>query len=148
MIHELADVKSSKIGKGTNIWQFCVVLEDAVIGSNCNICSQCFIENDVTIGDNVTIKSGTQIWDGMIVGDNVFIGANVSFINDKYPKSRNKDWNLESVIIENDVSIGSGATIMAGVRLGKGATIGAGSVVIKDVGKNDVVVGNPARKVK
>ena len=61
MIHYLSDVKSKYIGEGTNIWQYCVVLPNAVIGKNCNICSHCFIENDVKIGNDVTIKNGVYL---------------------------------------------------------------------------------------
>ena len=67
----ISDVKSKNIGENTNVWQFCVILPNAVIGDNCNICSHCFIENDVVIGNNVTIKCGVQIWDGMRIEDNV-----------------------------------------------------------------------------
>ena len=95
MIHPLSDVQSENIGENTNIWQFCVVLKGAKIGKNCNICSHCFIENDVVIGNNVTIKCGVQIWDGMRIEDDVFIGPNTTFCNDKYPKSRNKNWKYD-----------------------------------------------------
>ena len=61
MIHKLSDVQSQNIGNNTNIWQFCVVLSEAVIGDNCNICSHCFIENDVKIGNNVTIGANTTV---------------------------------------------------------------------------------------
>jgi UDP-2-acetamido-3-amino-2,3-dideoxy-glucuronate N-acetyltransferase len=88
MIHNLSDVQSKNVGEDTNIWQFCIVLPNAVIGNNSNICSHCFIENDVVIGDNVTIKSGVQIWDGITIEDNVFIGPNVTFTNDKEPLSK------------------------------------------------------------
>ena len=57
-IHKLSDVQTQKIGEGTTIWQYCVILDGADIGSDCNICSHCFIENDVIIGDRVTIKNG------------------------------------------------------------------------------------------
>ncbi|MBF4437840.1 N-acetyltransferase, partial [Vibrio anguillarum] len=87
-IHELADVQSSNIGINTKIWQFSVVLPNAIIGKNCNICSHTFIENDVTIGNNVTIKCGVQIWDGILIGNNVFIGPNATFTNDMYPRSK------------------------------------------------------------
>ena len=63
-IHPLADVQSTNIGADTTVWQFCVILKEAVIGRNCNINCQVFIENDVIIGDHVTIKPGVQIWDG------------------------------------------------------------------------------------
>lgn len=71
MIHPLSDTQSDKIGSGTRIWQFCVVLPGAVIGSDCNICSHCFIENDVRVGDRVTLKSGVQLWDGITVEDDL-----------------------------------------------------------------------------
>lgn len=141
MIHPLSDVQSCKIGENTNIWQFCVVLPGAEIGSNCNICSHCFIENDVKIGNNVTIKCGVQIWDGMVIEDNVFIGPNAMFCNDKYPKSRNKNWKLEPVIIKKGASIGANATILPGVTIGENALIGAGALVTKDVPAEAKIVG-------
>lgn len=136
MIHCLADVQSNKIGINTNIWQFCVVLKEAVIGDNCNICANCFIENDVAIGNNVTIKCGVQIWDGMKIEDDVFIGPNVTFCNDKYPKSRNSDWQLLRITVKKGASIGANSTILPGVTIGENSLIGAGSIVNKDVEKN------------
>lgn len=133
MIHPLSDVQSSNIGEGTNIWQFCVVLPGARIGSGCNICSHCFIENDVVVGNNVTVKCGVQLWDGITVEDDVFIGPNVTFCNDKFPKSKNKDFKLEGVIVRKGASIGANATILPGVEIGAGALIGAGSIVTKNV---------------
>ena len=148
MIHSLADVQTIDIGKNTSIWQFCVVLKGAKIGSNCNINCQVFIENHVIIGDNVTIKPGVQIWDGIIIEDNVFIGPNVTFTNDKYPKSKNSIFELLNTIIRKGASIGANATILPGIEIGENAVIGAGSVVTKNVESNEVVVGNPARKIK
>ena len=141
MIHPLSDVQSKHIGDGTNIWQFCVVLPGAVIGKDCNICSHCFIENDVVIGDRVTVKCGVQIWDGMRIEDDVFIGPNVTFSNDRYPKSRNKNWKLEPVILKKGAVIGAGATVLPGVTIGEGAMIGAGTVVTKDVSEFSTHVG-------
>ncbi len=136
MIHNLSDVQSKNIGNNTNIWQFCVILPNAVIGDNCNICSHCYVENDVVIGDNVTIKAGVQIWDGMRIEDNVFIGQNTTFCNDKYPKSKNKDFKLEPIIIKKGASIGANSTILPGVTIGENALIAAGSIVTKDVAPN------------
>lgn len=147
-IHELADVHSTEIGTNTRIWQFVVVLGGAKIGQECNICSHCLIENDVVIGDRVTVKSGVQLWDGLRLGDDVFIGPNVTFTNDKYPKSRNIDFKPIATQIEQGVSIGGGATLLPGVRIGAGATVGAGAVVTKDVPTGATVVGNPARIIK
>lgn len=133
MIHKFSDVQSTNIGKNTFIWQYCVVLPNAIIGNNCNICSHCFIENDVIIGNNVTIKCGVQIWDGMRLYDNVFIGPNVTFCNDRYPQSGNKNWKCEPIIIRKGAVIGANATILPGVVIGESAMIGAGSLVTKSV---------------
>lgn len=141
MIHPLSDVQSKKIGENTNIWQFCVVLAGAEIGSNCNICSHCFIENDVKIGNDVTVKCGVQIWDGIEVEDGVFIGPNVTFCNDKYPKSKNKDFKLEKTVVKKGASIGANATILPGVTIGENALIGAGAIVTKNVPPNTKVIG-------
>lgn len=148
MIHPLSDVQSTKIGKNTNVWQFCVILPKAAVGENCNICSHCFIENDVVIGNNVTIKCGVQLWDGLYVEDNVFIGPNVTFTNDLYPKSKQKPDLFRKTIIESGASIGANSTILCGIKIGKNSLIGAGSVVTKDVGENELWYGSPARKQK
>ena len=141
MIHTLSDVQTTNIGEGTTIWQFCVVLPGARIGANCNICSHCFIENDVVLGNNVTVKSGVQLWDGITLEDDVFVGPNVTFCNDRYPKSRNKDWKLEGVLVRKGASIGANATILPGVVIGANALIGAGALVTRDVPDNMIVKG-------
>jgi UDP-2-acetamido-3-amino-2,3-dideoxy-glucuronate N-acetyltransferase len=87
-IHHLADVQTKRIGYGTQIWQFVVILPKAVIGENCNINCHTFIENDVVIGDRVTVKSGVYLWDGITIHNDAFICPNVTFINDKYPRSK------------------------------------------------------------
>ena len=141
MIHKLADVHSNNIGEYSRIWQFSVILDGAIIGKNCNICSHCFIENDVMIGNNVTIKCGVQIWDGITIGNNVFIGPNVTFCNDRYPISGNKNWKREGIRIEDGVSIGANSTILPGLVKGKGEIIGAGSKVTKSIAPNSVIKG-------
>lgn len=141
MIHELSDVQSEHIGDGTDIWQYCVVLPEAKIGRDCNICSHCFIENEVLIGDRVTIKCGVQIWDGMKVEDDVFIGPNVTFCNDRYPRSKNKNFRLEGIWIKKGASIGANATVLPGVIIGENAMIGAGAIVTKDVADGGKVIG-------
>ena len=144
MIHPLTDCQAI-VPEDTNIWQFCVVLPKAKIGHNCNICSHCFIENDVVIGDNVTVKCGVQLWDGLRVENNVYIGPNVTFTNDKYPKSKNKNWKLLQTKICEGASIGAGATILPGITIGRNAVIGAGSVVTKDVPEGETWVGNSVK---
>lgn len=145
MIHELSDVKTSKIGKNTNIWQFCVVFPEAEIGDNCNICANVLIENDVHLGNNVTVKSGVQLWDGITLEDNVFIGPNATFTNDLYPRSKNPDWKLCKTIVKKGASIGANATIVCGITIGENAMVGAGSVVTKDIPDGEIWVGNPAK---
>ncbi|MCF2848673.1 N-acetyltransferase [Pseudoalteromonas sp. ACER1] len=147
MIHKMSDVQSTQIGENTNVWQFCIVLPNAVIGSNCNICSHCLIENDVFIGNNVTIKSGVQIWDGIEIQDNVFIGPNVTFTNDLNPRSKCYPDNFLKTKVCKGASIGANATILPGIIIGEGAMVGAGSVVVKDVPANTTVVGNPAKEI-
>ncbi len=147
-IHPLADVQSKQIGNQTQIWQFCVVLKEAVIGSNCNINCQVFIENDVIIGDNVTIKPGVQVWDGLRIENNVFIGPNVTFTNDRYPRSKQYPEAFQQTVIKKGVSIGANATILGGVTIGENAMIGAGSVVTKDVPAGELWIGNPAKKLR
>lgn len=146
MIHPLTDCQAP-IPESTNVWQFCVVLPKAEMGENCNICSHCLIENNVKIGNNVTIKSGVQIWDGITLEDNVFIGANVSFTNDKYPRSK-EYVSIIPTIIKQGASIGAGSTILCGITIGEKAMIGAGSVVTKDVPAGELWVGNPAKFVR
>lgn len=145
MIHPLSDCNNKRIPDSSNIWQFCVIFPNCHIGENCNICSHCLIEDNVWIGDNVTIKSGVQIWDGIIIEDNVFIGANVSFTNDRYPRSKNKNWQMLKTKIENGASIGAGSVVLPGLTIGKSAFIGAGSVVTKNVPANTIWFGNPAK---
>jgi acetyltransferase-like isoleucine patch superfamily enzyme len=141
----MADVQSSSIGKDTFIWQFCVVLKDAIIGDNCNINANVFIENDVIIGNNVTIKSGVQIWDGLEIKDNVFIGPNVTFTNDFSPRSKQYPEKFLRTKIKKGASIGANSTILGGVTIGKFSMVGAGSVVTKNIGSHELWYGNPAK---
>ncbi len=147
-IHPLADVQSETIGDRTRIWQFTVVLEGARIGTDVNICAQCFIENDVTIGNRVTIKNGVQIWDGIEIEDDVFIGPNVTFTNDKYPKSKQYPEEFLKTVVRQGASIGAGAVILPGITIGAGAMVAAGSVVTKSVPEKALVMGNPARNIR
>lgn len=145
MIHALSDVQTQKIGENTNIWQFCVVLKNAVIGNNCNINAGVLIENDVVIGDNVTLKSGVQIWDGITIEENVFIGPNVTFTNDFLPRSKQYPHEFLKTLIKKGASLGANSTIVGGITIGEYAMVGAGSVVTKDIGSQELWYGNPAK---
>lgn len=145
-IHKTAEVQSKKIGKNTKIWQYAIILERAQIGENCNINAYSFIENDVIIGNNVTVKCGVYIWDGVTIEDDVFIGPNVTFTNDKYPRSKVYPEQFDKTLIKRGASIGANATILCGITIGENSTLGAGSVVTKDVPPNTIWYGNPAEQ--
>lgn len=152
MIHRLSDVQTDNVGENTLIWQFTVVLKGAVIGDNCNINCHVFIENDVVIGNNVTVKSGVYLWDGIQIEDDVFVGPNATFTNDLVPRPRafSEGWKENPsrwgrTLLKKGASVGANSTIVAGVTIGEYALIGAGSVVTKDVPRNTLWYGNPAR---
>ena len=144
-IHPTAEVQTKSIGKNTRIWQYCVILKDAVIGEECNINFNVFIENDVIVGNRVTIKPGVQLWDGVRVEDDVFIGPSVTFTNDAAPRSKQYPDQFLQTVIKKGASIGANATILPGVTIGEYAMIGAGSVVTKDVPPHELWYGNPAK---
>jgi len=105
------------------------------------------IESDVEIGDDVTVKCGVQLWDGVRLEDKVFVGPNVTFTNDREPRS--KEHKIpERTIIKRGASLGANATILPGITIGENSIVGAGSVVTKDVPPGALVVGNPARFVR
>lgn len=145
MIHNLADVQTLNIGEQTRVWQFSIILGGARIGKFCNINCHTFIENDVVIGDNVTIKPGVYIWDGMVLEDNVMIGPNVTFTNDKFPRSKNSDYILQKTTIKKGASVGAGAIVLCGLEIGEYAMIGAGALITKDVPARALVAGFPAK---
>ncbi|HEY8032698.1 MAG TPA: WxcM-like domain-containing protein [Methylocella sp.] len=116
-----------------------------MIGADCNICAHCLIESEVVVGDRVTLKSGVQLWNGLRLGDDVFVGPNVSFANDRFPRSKKKPEQFSQTILESGASIGAGAVLLPGVTIGSKAMVGAGAVVTRSVPPNAIVVGNPAK---
>lgn len=147
-IHHSADVAAgAEIGDGSRVWQYVVILAGARIGREANICSHTLIESDVIVGDRVTVKSGVQLWDGLRLEDDVFIGPNVTFTNDMFPRSKHYFGSFLPTVIRQGASIGGGAVILPGVTIGVRAMIGAGAVVTRSVPDEAVVVGNPARIV-
>ena len=144
-----------EVGKNVKIFDF-VNAYNCTVGDNSKIGTFVEIQKNAFIGKNCKISSHTFICEGVTIEDGVFIGHNVSFINDIFPKSVNKDgsiqsdkdWDLKTTLVKKRASIGTSATILGGVTIGENSLVGAGSVVTKDVPSNVVVAGNPARIIK
>lgn len=144
-----------KLGNGVSIFAF-VNLYGCEIGDECKIGTFVEIQRGAVVGRRVKISSHTFICEGVKIEDEVFIGHNVSFINDKYPRATNDDgsmqtdadWKLETTLVKRRASIGTSSTILCGITIGENAIVGAGSVVTHDVPDNWVVAGNPARLIR
>ena len=144
-----------KLGKNVKIFSF-VNLYGCEIGDNSKIGTFVEIQKNAIIGRNCKISSHTFICEGVNIEDDVFIGHNVTFINDLYPRSTTmdgkmqteEDWKVVPTLVKKGASIGSSATILAGVTIGEYAMVGAGAVVTKDVPDRTIVAGNPAKALR
>lgn len=144
--------KDVKLGRNVKIHDF-VNLYGCQIGDNTQIGAFVEIQKNAKVGKNVKVSTHTFICEGVEIEDNVFIGHNVTFINDRYPKAvdkegnlqTEKDWKVVPTLIKKGASVGSSATILCGVTIGENAIVGAGSLVTKDVSSNTIVAGCPAK---
>ncbi len=144
-----------KLGSNVKLSQY-INLYGCSIGDHSKIGAFVEIQKNAKIGSNCKISSHTFICEGVVMEDNIFVGHNVTFINDTYPRATNPDgslqseadWQVEPTMVRRGASIGSGSTILSKVTIGENAIIGAGSVVTKSVPPNTIVAGNPARVLK
>jgi UDP-2-acetamido-3-amino-2,3-dideoxy-glucuronate N-acetyltransferase len=147
----MADVD---LGSGVMVYSF-TNLYGCRIGSHTRIGTFVEIQRGAEVGARCKIQSHTFICEGVRIGDEVFVGHGVTFINDKHPRATTQggglqteaDWELIETIVGDGASIGSGATILGGVRIGAAAQVGAGAVVTKSVAPGATVVGNPAAPI-
>ena len=147
--------KDVKLGRNVQIYNF-VNLYGCEIGDNTKIGTFVEIQKGAVIGKKCKISSHSFICEGVTIENEVFIGHNVTFINDLYPRAAtddgelqtDDDWKCIPTLVKKGASIGSSATILCGITIGEGAIVGAGSVVAKDVPPDVVAAGNPARILK
>ena len=123
------------------------IRENNVIGDNVSIGTLSIIEHSVTIGNNVRIHSGAFIPEHTIINDGAWLGPRVVITNSKYPARKDSKEKLSGVFVSENAVIGANVTILPGLKIGKNALIGAGSVVTKDVPKNMIYAGNPAKEI-
>ena len=144
-----------RLGQNVKLSRF-INLYGCEIGDETKIGAFVEVQKGAKIGKRCKISSHTFICEGVTVEDNVFIGHNVTFINDTYPRATkfngelqtDEDWKVEPTLVKKGASIGSGSTILSKVTIGENAIVGAGSVVTKDVPPNTIVVGTPARVLR
>ena len=154
ILSERQSLNNVKVGEDVRIFNF-VNAYGCSIDDNTKVGSFVEIQKGVRIGKNCKISSHSFLCEGVHIEDNVFIGHNVTFINDKFPRSTNddgslqteEDWNCETTNIEKGASIGSSATILCGVTIGKRAIVGAGSVVTQHIKPFALMVGVPAKQI-
>ena len=144
-----------KVGQNVKFSQF-INLYGCEVGDDTKIGAFVEIQKNAKVGQRCKISSHTFICEGVTIEDEVFVGHNVTFVNDSFPRATSKtgtlqteqDWKVEVTLVKKGASIGSGATILANVVIGENALIGAGCVVTRDVPANAIMVGNPGKVVR
>jgi len=137
----------SAIGEGTKIWHFAHVRVNSSIGQRCTLGKSVFVDEGVHIGNDCKVQNGVSVYAGVTIEDKVFVGPNVTFTNDRWPRALSPSWEIEKTTLKVGCSIGANATIICGTEIGSFAMVGAGSVVVRNVEDFELVAGNPARHI-
>lgn len=155
-IHPTAEVSAGAvIGEGASIWHHAQVREGAVVGPGSIVGKGVYIDFNVRIGANCKVQNYSCVYHGTTLEDGVFVGPEVVFTNDRYPRAINPDgslkgdadWEVEETLVKQGAAVGSRVVVLPGVTIGRWALVGAGAVVTRDVPDHGLVAGNPARRV-
>jgi UDP-2-acetamido-3-amino-2,3-dideoxy-glucuronate N-acetyltransferase len=147
-IHPTAIIeKNVKIGERASVWHHCHLRQDTVLGDDVSLGKGVFIDQGVTIGAGSRIQNGVNVYNGVIITEWVFVGPNVTFTNDKYPRAGSKNWKLSETYLMPGCSIGAGSVLSSEITIGSFALVGAGSVLMSDVLPFHLAYGLPAKSV-
>lgn len=135
------------LGEGTRVWHHAHIRTGARIGADCNLGKNVFVDEGVQIGSGVKIQNNVSVFRGVRIEDEVFVGPSAVFTNDRVPRASGSEWALVPTVVRRGASIGANATIVCGCDVGEHAMVAAGAVVTRPVEANEVVAGNPARRL-
>lgn len=147
-VHPTAIIENNvHIGERTSVWHHCHIRQDSVLGHDVSLGKGVFIDQGVTIGSGCRIQNGVNVYNGVIIKEWVFVGPNVTFTNDKYPRAGSKHWKLSETHLQPGCSIGAGSVLSSEITIGAFALVGAGSVLMTDVLPFHLTYGLPAKPV-
>jgi len=147
-VHETAVVEpGAHLGAGTRVWHHAHIRTGATVGAGCVLGKGIFVDTGVRIGDRVKIQNGVSVYRGVTLEDDVFVGPQVAFTNDPFPRAHGEGWQPVPTVVRRGASIGANATVLCGIEIGAWAMVGAAAVVTRDVESHRLVLGAPARPV-
>jgi len=155
-IHPTAEVSpGATVGAGASIWHQAQVREGAIVGPGCIIGKGVYVDSNVHIGANCKVQNYSCVYHGTTLEDGVFVGPEVVFTNDRYPRAINpdgslksdSDWEVGETLVKHGAAVGSRSVVLPGITIGRWALIGAGAVVTRDVPDHALAAGNPARRL-
>lgn len=138
--------EGAQVGAGTSVWHHVHIRRGATVGENCTLGKNVFVDAGAVVGNRVKVQNNVSVYSGVRLEDDVFVGPSAVFTNDRVPRATDA-WQLVPTVVHSGASIGANATVLAGVEIGAWAMVGAGAVVTRSVGRHEVVVGNPARRI-